>query len=426
MMICTSHRMGNVLHSWEHFGWRNVRRRQPSASLSFKFTVKSPPSSHPPKPETKPACACLVRVVGHEGGGGGGSTAGATAVDATLGLGVGLRAGEERGLGGRDVLVSALPGLEHRLLQRAAVGEGEGPRLDGVDLVHGVEREGGILLGHAAGEEGDARHGHRHGVLEHAHGGEADLLHGGGVGAAHAGTHHVRLEEGALEHHVVVGERLVAGGEDLLGNDRGGLDAVLAVHEHLRLDDGHEAVRLADGGVAREGVRVLVDGELARGGAGRVLDVEHRAPLGEAGASGVVLGAALAEVGDALGHGLAVGAEERLHALVHLDARDDASSVEQVHERRAVVSVLVEGLLEHDGAGDVLAEALGLVEELAVLAAVFLIVLHGDRGEALADRAGGLVRSKDALARGGDVPRSADELGGVLAHGCDGCLSGCV
>lgn len=32
-----------------------------------------------------------------------------------------------------------------------------------------------VLLREAAGQEGDAGHGHGHGVLQHAHGGQADL-----------------------------------------------------------------------------------------------------------------------------------------------------------------------------------------------------------------------------------------------------------
>ena len=254
-------------------------------------------------------------------------------------------------------------------------------------------------------------------MLQHAHGRERDLVHRRGRLAALARAHHVGLEQRALEHDVVVGERLVARGDDLLRHDRRVLDRVLAVHQHLGLDDRHEPVRLADRRVARERVRVLVDRELRRRRARHVRDLEHGAPLGEARALLVVLGAALAEVVDALRARLAVRAEERLHALVDLDARDDALLLHHVDERRAVGRLLVERLLERDHARDVLAEAGRRQQHLAVLAPVLLDVLDADRREALADRAGRLVGGEDALARRRDVPRGRDQLGGVLRHG---------
>merc|ERR1719301_182302 len=69
-----------------------------------------------------------------------------------------------------------------------------------------------------------------------------------------------------------------------------------------------------------------------------------------------------------------------------------------------------ERLLVGDGAGDVLAEALGLKKKLAVAHAVRLRVLDVDRGEALADRARRLVGREDALARRRDGVGRGDEL----------------
>ena len=111
----------------------------------------------------------------------------------------------------------------------------------------------------------------------------------------------------------------------------------------------------------------------------RGVDLEDRAPLREARALGVVLGAALAKVSDALGDGLAVGAEKRLDALVHLNARDDALLLQEVDHGRAARRRVEERLLVGDGPRDVLAEALGLEEELAVAHAVRLRVLDVDR-----------------------------------------------
>ncbi len=53
-------------------------------------------------------------------------------------------------------------------LQRAAVGEGDVPG-QRAHPVHGVEMRGGVLVGLAAGQEGDAGHRRRHAGLEHAH-----------------------------------------------------------------------------------------------------------------------------------------------------------------------------------------------------------------------------------------------------------------
>jgi hypothetical protein len=54
--------------------------------------------------------------------------------------------------------------------------------------------------------------------------------------------------------------------------------------------------------------------------------------------------------------------------------------------------------------------ARGGEEELTEGTAVVLNVLDVDAGEALADGASGLVRSKDTLARGADVVSVLDEL----------------
>mmetsp|Transcript_19656 Transcript_19656/g.57379 ORF Transcript_19656/g.57379 Transcript_19656/m.57379 type:complete len:407 (+) Transcript_19656:428-1648(+) len=380
--------------------------------------ARSRPSRSREQPSLGQKLSCLVGVVLDEGGGGGGSADDTTGVDALLGIGVGLGALGELCLGSRHVLWLAEPGLQAGLLEGAAVGEGEGPGLDGVELVHGVEGDGGILLGHAAGEEGDAGHGHGDHMLEHAHGGHGDLHGGSRSRASLASPDHVGLEEGALEEQVVVGHGLVDRGEDLLRAGSSVLDGVFPVHEHLGLNDGHEAVGLANGAVPGEGGRVLVDGELGRRGAAAVLDVQHSTPLGESSALGVVLGAALAKVGDALGHGLAVGAEERLHAHVHLDARDDTLGLEQVHHRSAVRGRVEEGLLVGDHTRDVLLEALSPEEELAVGPAVVLVVLHRDLGKALANGARGLVGGKDALALGRDGPGGLNQFSSEL-HGHD-------
>ena len=67
-----------------------------------------------------------------------------------------LRAVREGALGGRRVLGLAAPGLLWRGLQRAAVGEGEHPRI-AADGVHGGEMRGRVLVRLTGRGEGDAR-----------------------------------------------------------------------------------------------------------------------------------------------------------------------------------------------------------------------------------------------------------------------------
>ncbi len=72
---------------------------------------------------------------------------------------------------------------------------------------------------------------------------------------------------------------------------------VCAICQDLRLYNGHQAILLADAGVAGQAVGILVDCERGRGARA---DLEHSAPLGKARALLVVLGAPLAQVIKAL------------------------------------------------------------------------------------------------------------------------------
>src|SRR5690606_25584605 len=126
--------------------------------------------------------------------------------------------------------------------------------------------------------------------------------------------------------------------------------------------------------------------------------VDDRAPLGEAGAQLVVLLQARAQAVQALGHDLAREAGKRMRALVDLDARDHAVVRHVAGEGDSVLRLLADGLVEQDRAADVLVQARGRQQQLAVGAAVLLGVLDADAGEALGDGAGGFVDGGDALA----------------------------
>lgn len=68
----------------------------------------------------------------------------------------------------------------------------------------------------------------------------------------------------------------------------------------------------------------------------------------------VVLGTALVQVVKALRVGLIVSATKGLHALVDLDAGQNALLLEQLHERRAIIGLLPEGFVVQDNTADVL------------------------------------------------------------------------
>lgn len=169
---------------------------------------------------------------------------------------------EEGGLGSGDVVGGSLPCLEDRLLEGAAVREGECPWAGAVNLVHSVQVDGGALLGLATREEGDAWEGGHDGAGEGTDSHPCDLLGGSNNGASGTLSDHVGLKEGSLDDEVVVEHGLHHGGEDVLRDAGALLDGVVTVGEDLGLDDGHETVVLADGTVAGEGVGGLADGEL--------------------------------------------------------------------------------------------------------------------------------------------------------------------
>ena len=78
-----------------------------------------------------------------------------------------------------------------------------------------------------------------------------------------ARTHHVRLEQHALESDPLLAE---LGEHRALArtSPRRARERVVTVHQHLGLDDRHDACFLAQRGVARQSVGVHVDADVAR------------------------------------------------------------------------------------------------------------------------------------------------------------------
>ena len=112
----------------------------------------------------------------------------------------------------------------------------------------------------------------------------------------------------------------------------------------------------------------------------------------------------------ALGGGLLVSASNLNGALVDLDARENASLLEDIDEGLAILGLLVQGLLEEDHTTYVLEGTRAAEQELTEGTAVLLDVLNVDAGKTLANGASGLISCKDTLPRGANVGSVLDEL----------------
>ena len=222
------------------------------------------------------------------------------------------------------------------------------------------------------------------------------LRDAGLAGACLARQHHVRLEEHPLERDPLLVERVEHGVERGLGRLEAALDGVVPVHQNLGLDDRDHPRLLTQGRVARERVGIGLDRPIRRkAGADR----DHGAPLGEAGPQRGVLGEPLAQPVEAFRHLLPGRGRERLRAPVDLDARNDPLAREDLDQRRPVVRLLADRLVEEDDAAHVVRHARGGEEHLAVAAAGLLSVRDAQRLEAAPDAGVTLVGGEDALAR---------------------------
>ena len=191
---------------------------------------------------------------------------------------------------------------------------------------------------------------------------------------------------------------------------------------------------MADGGVSSKSHGVLIDGDLRRSGTKGILNVQNSSPLSETSTRLIVLGASDIKVVDALSDTFAIGSVQRLDSLVnlwvplnsiqsythqhYLDARNDALLLQGINEWDSLIILLVEGLLKENHPRDVLLNAVGVEEELTVLASVLLRVLYTNRSKSLSDGSSAFISSKDAFARRGDGLGGGDKFSGVWrAHG---------
>lgn len=218
---------------------------------------------------------------------------------------------------------------------------------------------------------------------------------------------HVGLEEGTFDDEVVVKHRLHDGTEHTLGYSSASLNVMISVSENLWLNDWHQAVVLANGSVSGQRVSSLVDGQL---GWSPVANLEHGSPLGKAAPLLVEGLCAGCQAVQTLRGRLVIGAAQNDQTLVEFDASVDVSRTEQLNEVLALGRSLVNRLLKHDHTRDVLFDFWCGEKELAIVAAISLVVLHRDRIESLSDGARGLVSSQDSLAGGRDLTRRPNQF----------------
>lgn len=308
-----------------------------------------------------------------------------------------FRASGQDGLRLANHGVVAGPRLDDGVLQRSRVREGHVPRVR--LLVHGVQVQGGVQFGQTARQEHDTGGGRRDARVQHLQGRRGDFFRSVSLRAVGTRANHGRLQQHAVEHDVVIREVLEGFRPDRGGNFEGFFQGVLAVEEDFRLDDRDQTSVLADGGVSRQAVRAVSDGDLGR--ASR--DGDDGSPLAKARALLVVFRGSVGEAVQTLAPGFTVAVRERLQSLVDLDTRVDTLFVQAVDERLASLRGLVEGLLEEDGAANVLTEVRGRDEEFSVSTTVFFGVFYPDAFETGAARGVGFIHRQDTFARLGHV-----------------------
>jgi hypothetical protein len=93
-------------------------------------------------------------------------------------------------------------------------------------------------------------------VAQAGHGGLGDLGDAGLGGAVAAGDDHVRLEQHAVQPHPVAAQGGEDRGQGVAGDLVAALDRVVAVHQHLGLDDRDQPGLLGEGGEAGQGLGV--------------------------------------------------------------------------------------------------------------------------------------------------------------------------
>ena len=276
--------------------------------------------------------------------------------------------------------------------------------------VHGIQPCRGELGGLASGQERDAADGRGDRRLKTGERGAGDQGRPLLLRTVQARQHHVRLQDHCLQRHTLRVQRIEHGAQYRMGHLAAPLNRVAAVHQHLGLDDRHEAGLLAQGGVAGQRMRVGRDAAWA---GQAVTDAYHGPPLGETRTHQCVLLQPGPQPVQTLGDLLAGMQREGLGADIHLDPWDHARFDEPVDEPRAVPVALPDGLVIQDGAADMHAQARRRHEQLAIGAPGRLGLRDPGCGEALVAGARALIHREQAAAGADEGLRRAREAGGA-------------
>ena len=184
-----------------------------------------------------------------------------------------------------------------------------------------------------------------------------------------------------------------------------------SVHQDFRLDDRHQVLFLAERGISREGVCVHSH---AVGARQYVVYVDHGPPFCEAGAHAAVRREAIAQTVETLGDGLVRRTGERLRADIDLDAGKDALSREDLAERRAGGTLLMDRLVIHDDAADELGDARGGEQHLPIGAAALFSRPDPERVEPFRQGRNSLVGGENPFPFGNKRQRDAFQV--VASH----------
>ena len=107
--------------------------------------------------------------------------------------------------------------------------------------------------------------------------------------------------------------------------------------------------------------------------------------------------------------------KREIRTFVHFNARDDAAGFEELRKWRAIVGLLVEGLVKEDHAWYVVGDGgISGEKELSVETTILGRVFYVDAVEAFVHAARGLVRGQDAFAWSDD--RVSDSRQFLLLH----------
>jgi hypothetical protein len=174
---------------------------------------------------------------------------------------------------------------------------------------------------------------------------------------------------------------------------RAAWQSVGSVHEHFRLDDGHDSGFLAQCRVTSQSSGIGVDRIAARNCGS---DIDHGAPFGESCTQFVILGQPLAQSVQTLGDGLIGKAGQRLRAQVHFDAGKHAKFGKIRRERYTRLGFLPQGFIVHDDAADVFLRPRSAEQHLAIRTPILFRGVQFDAVKAFFDGAGTLVRSQNS------------------------------